>query len=318
MTHAPDALVLLRLRWFQLRRAWPTYGRGLLVLVVIGSMWLVPKATVNDQTLAPWIAGGTLLTVIGLHQRRADHHFVQRHVPRARLAMALEYGVLVLPVFVGLLLAMAWIPAALLPAVLLLPWIPVTRTTGVRGAWMRKRIPAHLFEWKSLLQSSHPGSLLLWLAALGFCWLPVLPMFLLGVLALMACGAQEQCEPRAMLLATSTSARLLLRGKVLGAVRLMTVLVLPVLIGATVFQPHWWWIHGLFALGLVVLVAYAVVLKYANYRPNERLEANGANVTVAAVFAILPGLSLVPLIMLFHELRNARENMITYFHDHHR
>jgi len=196
--------------------------------------------------------------------------------------------------------------------------MPVTRASGVRGAWLRKWLPAHLFEWKSFLQNAHPWSSLLWLAALGFCWLPVLPMFLLGVVALMACGAQEQCEPRAMLLATTADARALLRRKVLGSVWIMLAVQLPVLSGATIFQPQWWWIHTLFGLGMVVLLAYAVALKYANYRPNDRLEANGANVTVAAVFAILPGLGLVPLIMLLNEWRNARANLNTYFDAHDR
>lgn len=317
MTHAPDACVLLRLRWFQLRRAWPAFGRWLLAFTVVGLVWGVRNAAQNDPTLTHWIAGGTLLTLIGLHQRRADHHFVQRHVPRARLAMALEYGVLVLPAFVGLLLAMAWIPAALVPTVLALPWMPVKRSSGIRAAWLRKWIPARLFEWKSMLQSTHPWSLLLWLAALGFSWLPVLPMFLLGMLALMTCGAQEPCESRAMLLATSTDARALLRTKLIGAARIMLVLQLPVLIGATIVRPGWWWIHASFGLGMVVLVAYSVALKYANYRPNERLEANGANVTIAALLAILPGLGLVPLVMLLNEWRNARANLNTYFHAHH-
>ena len=121
-----------------------------------------------------------------------------------------------------------------------------------------------------------------------------------------------------MLLATAADAPALLRSKVFGAMRLMVLIELPVLISATVFQPDWWWIHALFGFGMLVLVAYAVVLKYANYRPNERLDANSANVGVAAVFAILPGLGVVPLIMLLSEVRKARENLHTYFHAHHR
>lgn len=168
-----------------------------------------------------------------------------------------------------------------------------------------------------MLQNTHPWSLLLWLAALAFCWLPVLPLFLLGAIAMLVAGAQEQCEPLGMLLATANSARALLKKKVLGSMQLMSLIVVPVLIIATIFQPQWWWIHALFGLGMLVLVAYAIVLKYANYRPNERLDANGANVGVAAVFAILPGLSLVPIIMLLTELPKARANLNAYFHDHH-
>jgi type IV secretory pathway TrbD component len=157
----------------------------------------------------------------------------------------------------------------------------------------------------------------MWLAALAFCWLPMLPLFLLGIIVLMAVSTQEQCEPRAMLLATADDARSLLRTKVWGAVRLMTLVLMPVLVAATLFQPGWWWVHAGFGLGMLVLVAYAVVLKYANYRPNLRLEANGANVSLAALFAVLPGLSLVPVIMLLTELPKARANLNAYFHAHH-
>ncbi len=290
----------------------------MLLLAVVGAVWLLQKAVLHDSTNTPYIAGGAMLMMWGLHQRRTDHHFLHRHVPQARMAMALEYGALMLPVLLGLLLAGAWASAAVLPVALALPWSPVARSSGVRAGWLRKRIPAQLFEWRSMLQATHPWTLLLWVAALGFCWLPLLPLLLLGAVALMATGAQEQCEPRAMLLASATDARTLLRGKVFGALRLMVLIELPVLIGATVFQPDWWWIHALFGLGMLVLVAYAVVLKYANYHPNARLDANSANVGVAAVFAILPGLGVVPLIMLLTEVRKARENLNSYFHAHDR
>lgn len=312
------ATILLRLRWLQLKRAMPYYGIVLLALAICAALWLLHAILISDATYAPYIAGGALLTVWGMHQRRADLHFLHRHVPKARLALTLEYGALVLPVLLAFLLAGAWNFAALVLVACVLPWLPVVPASGVRGGWLRKWIAPRLFEWRGALQGAWPWAALLWLAALAFCWLPVLPMFLLGALAMLAAGAQEQCEPRAMLLVTAADARALLRMKLLGAMRIMLAVELPVLIGATIFQPEWWWIHLLFGLGMLVLVSYAVVLKYANYRPNERLDTNGANVGVAAVFAILPGLSLVPLIMLLGEVRKARENLNTYFHDHHR
>lgn len=266
---------------------------------------------------APYIAFGSLLAVWGLHQRRADLSFLHRHVPQARAALALEYGVLVSPVFLALLFspAIVWSAAVLLAGAL--PWLPVVRSSGVRGAWLRRYIPAHQFEWRSMLQSTHPWTLVLWLAALAFCWLPLLPLFLVGIVVVMAVGAQEQCEPRAMLLATAPTVRDFLRTKVLGTVRITALVVLPVVVAATVFKPQWWWIHGLFGIGMVVLVGYAVVLKYAHYRPNERLTPNGVNTGIALMFAILPGLSLVPLLMLLGELRNARANLNSYFDAHH-
>jgi len=311
------ATILLRLRWLQLKRALPAYGIALLALAVCAALWMLHAVLVSDASYTPYIAGGALLTVWGMHQRRPDLHFLHRHVPKARLAIAVEYAALLLPVMIALLLAHSWSYAALLPFACALPWLPVVRSSSVRGRWLRRMIPVRLFEWRGAVQGAWPWVALLWLAALAFCWLPVLPLFLLGFIAMIACSAQEHCEPRAMLLATSRDARSLLRAKAFGAMRIMAVLALPVLIGATWFMPDWWWIHLLFGAGLVVLVAYAVVLKYSNYIPNERMSANGANVAVAAVFAILPGLNVVPLIMLLTEWPKARANLRSYFHDPH-
>lgn len=314
--HHPAHLVLVRLRWLQLRRSVGSLGRVLLALALCGVVLLIRCAVLLDPATARWIAGGALLIATGLHQRRMDIPFLQRHVPSARRAMAVEYGLLMLPVLLGLLSGRAWMAVVLLPLVLAVPWLPVVRAFGARGVWLRRALPAVLFELRSLVQTIYPWSVLLWLAALACCWLPVLPLFLLGLVALLAAGVQEQCEPRTMLLATSTSARGLLRTKLWSTMRVMVLIQLPVLVGATVFQSQWWWIHAFFGLGMLVLVAYAVVLKYANYRLNARLEANGAHVGVAAVFAILPGLSLVPLIMLLTEAPKARANLNTYFHAH--
>ncbi|QQR85917.1 MAG: hypothetical protein IPJ76_15100 [Flavobacteriales bacterium] len=316
-THTPSPTVLLHLRWLQLRRAWPVYGMWFVAVAALSVWTVVRNAVQADATRAPYIAVGTLLVVWGLHQRRPDLPFLHRHVQQARLALLLEYGALVLPVLLALLVTPAIVWSAVVLLACALPWLPVVRSSGVRGAWWRKRIPAHLFEWKSMLQGAHPWVLVLWLAALAFCWLPLLPLFLVGILVMMVVGAQELCEPRAMLLATASNTRDFLRRKLFGSAGLMALVVLPVVVGATVFKPEWWWIHGLFAIGMAVLVAYAAVLKYAHYRPNERLSANGVNTGIAMVVAILPGLSLVPLLMLLSELRNARANLNTYFDAHH-
>ncbi len=314
---APVYTVLLKLRWLQLRRAFPVYGIVLLAGAVIAGVALLQGGAEQDASYAAYIAVGALSGVWGLHNRRRDRHFLLHHLQHPRASMAVEYGAMLLPVALALALAKAWLAVAMVLPGLLMPWVPVKQGMGVRARTIRNVIPASLFEWKGFLQSTHPLGLFIWLAALASCWLPVLPMFLVGVIAMMVAGAQEQCEPRAMLLATATDAVALLRKKVFGSMRIMMIIVIPVVVGATIFRPEWWWIHALFASGMLVLVAYAIMLKYANYRPNVRLDANGANVAVAAVFAILPGLSLVPLIMLLTEVPKARANLNAYFHDHH-
>jgi len=231
--------------------------------------------------------------------------------------MAMEYVVVLLPVAIALATAGFWPWAGAVLGGGLLAWMPVVRMGTVRGSWLRQHVPVRAFEWRAFIQATHPFGVILWSAAMAFSWLPVLPLFLIGAIVLLLCGAYEVCEPRGMLLATAQDPRELLHVKVWAAVRLTMITVTPVLLAATAFHPGWWWVHALFGLGMLTLVTYAVVLKYANYVPNERLSANGANLAVATVFAILPGLSLVPLIMLFTEWPKAQANLRSHFHDHH-
>ncbi len=314
-----DRGLLLRLRVVQLRRAFPAYGLVLLGIAVCAAPWLVHRIVESGADYKYYLSGAVLLSIAGLHQRRPDLQFVHKHLPHPHAELMMEYALLALPVVVGLWCSSAWQQGLVLfAAVLAIPLLPVARISRPRAVWLGAIVPAQLFEWKSALQRTHPFGLLLWVAALSLCWLPVLPLFLLWFIGVMICGMHEDCEPRSMLLATAPNASALLRTKTIGAVKLMTVIVLPVLAGATVFQPQWWWVHLLFGVGQLALVALAVTLKYSNYVPNERLSANGAVITTAAVFAILPGLFVVPLIMLLTERRKALDNLHYRFHDHHR
>ena len=73
-------------------------------------------------------------------------------------------------------------------------------------------------------------------------------------------------------------------------------------------------VHLFFLAGQLSVVGLAIMLKYRSYVPNERLAGNEPLVTTAAVFSVLPGLFLLPLIMLLHERRMALQNLETYFH----
>ena len=313
-----DQGLLLRLRIVQLRRAFPVYGRVLLAIAICGVPILVRSVVESSADYKFYLGGAVILAIVGGHQRRPDLDFVRKHLPYPRSELMAEYALLVIPVVIGFMLGNAWQEGLVLFAVALcIPLMPVARSSRAHSMWLRALIPAHLFEWKSAIQRTHPFGLFLWVAAMALCWLPMLPLFLLWFIGLQICGMYEDCEPRSMLLATAPNARALLRTKTVGAVKLMTVLALPVLIGATVFQPQWWWMHLLFGLGQLVLVAFAVMLKYSNYVPNERLSANGAVITTAAMFSVLPGLFVVPLIMLLSERRKALDNLNYRFHDHH-
>jgi len=307
--------LLIHLRWVQLRRAFPIYGLVLLGLAVCTVPWLVHRIVTIDQEYAYYIAGGVLLSIVGWHQRRPDLDFVRKHLPFPHAELMFEYALLSLPVVLGLW-SMWMVGLVLIATSLIIPWMPAARVSRPHAMWLRALIPAHLFEWKSAVQRTHPFTLLLWVVALALCWLPILPLFLLWLIVVQLCGMQEDCEPRSMLLVTTPDAKALLRTKTSGAVELTTLLVLPVLIGATIFQPQWWWIHLLFGLGQVVVVAFAVLLKYSNYVPNERLTGNGAVITTAAMFSVLPGLFVVPLIMLLTERRKALANLHYHFHGH--
>ncbi|MBK9761100.1 MAG: hypothetical protein IPO90_14290 [Flavobacteriales bacterium] len=306
---------LLRLRLVQLRRSISPAG----VVVLLAALALVPfvvhRMVVHDPSQQPYVNGLLLLILLGWHQQRKDLHFVLKHIERPLSNIGSEYLLVALPVALGQLGTPAWYQAlAVLAAIPVIVRIQPPVLARPRLRWIRSRIPAHLFEWKGGLQHAHPLPALLWLLSLAFCWLPILPLMLLWVLIALLVNTQADCEPRAMLLATSPDASTLLRRKLIGGMAIIALLIIPALIGATIFQPQLWWVHLFFLAGQLSVVGLAIMLKYRSYVPNEHLTGTEPLVTTAAVFSVMPGLFLLLLIMLLRERRVALQNLDTYFH----
>ncbi|MFZ1331251.1 MAG: hypothetical protein WAR83_03640 [Flavobacteriales bacterium] len=286
----------------------------LVLFLLAGVPRLVWELMGDDPNMRYYISGAFVLTIYGWHQRRADLSFVHKHIDHPKSALMLEYVLLALPFAVGLCSGGAWfIGFIVLLATMALVYVPTPESSGTQLRWLRSMVPIELFEMKAVLQRTYPYALLLWILALAFCWLPVLPLFLTWILTMMFTANLEDCESRAMLLVTATDARALLRKKIMGALAITMVVIVPVLIGATIARPEWWWIHGLFGFGQLSVIALAVTLKYKEYVPSERLTANGATIAVAAVFAIMPGLFLLAVLMVLTERRKAIENLELYF-----
>jgi hypothetical protein len=306
---------LLRLRLVQLRRSISPAGVVALLVALALLPFGVQRLVVHDPSLQPYLNGVLLLGLLGWHQQRLDLRFVLKHIERPLSNLGAEYLLVALPIAMGQVNTLAWYQAAaVLAAIPLIVRIQPPVLSRPRLRWLRSRIPASLFEWKGGMQRAHPLPALLWLLALVFCWLPVLPLMLLWGLSAMLTTIQADCEPRAMLLATCSDAATLLRRKLAGGMTIVALLMTPVLIGATIFQPQLWWVHLFFFVGQLSVVALAIVLKYRSYVPNERQTGNEAVITTAAVFAVMPGLFLFPLIMLLWERRGALQNLNTYFH----
>jgi len=306
---------LVRLRLTQLRRAYPGWWVVLLAIAIIAIPIVVEKLVVSDSNMRYYLSGAFLLAVVGWHQRRPDLRFVRKHIAQPNGSLMLEYLLLALPVMIGFGMANAWVEVgAVLFGMIALVFMPVMDPVGTHMRWLRSRIPALLFEMKAGLQRTYPFAFVIWVLALAFCWLPALPLFLTWVLTMIMASQFEECESRAMLLVTASDARSILNKKIAGSLKIMLLIMAPVLIAATIARPEWWWIHGLFGLGQLSVIALAVILKYKEYIPNERLTANGATIAIGAVFALLPGLFLLPLLMSLTDRRKALENLDLYFH----
>ena len=308
-------ITLLRLRYYQIRRAYPGWWVVLVAFAIIAVPIVVENLVYSDANMRYYLSGVFLLAVHGWHQRRPDLVFVQKHIDQPRGSLMLEYLLLALPLMIGLGLAGAWVEVgALVVGSIVTAFIPFIDASGTHLRRLRSRIPAQLFEWKSALQRTYPFALVIWILALAFCWLPALPLFLTWILTMIMASQFEECETRAMLLVTASNARSLLKKKISGSILIMLIVIAPVLIGATIARPEWWWINVLFGLGQLSVIALAVILKYKEYVPTERLTANGATIAVGAVFALLPGLFLLPVVMALTERRKALENLDLYFH----
>ena len=245
-------------------------GLRLALLALFGGMGLLQiGAGLARMTHGRWVVPPLVaLALLGAHRQRADAQFLTTAAPDVRPWLAAEYGLLALPLALGLLAGRGAGPAALtLALALLVAWVPPARAgRPTRHRW-RSPFRSEAFEWVSGMRATK--GLLIWPVLLGLtAWqraAPVAPVAALVAWLLVAMACYGTPEPVAMLaLAARTPRQFLRRRLALGlGYGAATALPFGLLLGVGIS----WGAAVAVLLVWLALLALLMLTKYAFY-PN--------------------------------------------------
>lgn len=264
------------------------------LLVLVGRALTLAAGHPRGQWLVPPVVA---LLLASAHRQRADMRFLASSAPAYRCWLAVEYGLLALPMVLVLLLFGNW--GAALLTLGLAPgagWLPPARESRSTRHRVRSLFRSEAFEWVSGMRT---GGLWLWpvllAGAVWQCASPLGPVVALGVWLLVVLGSYGTPEPVNMLALAARTPRQFLRRR----------LALGVSYAALTAAPFFWLLAagpagvggmaaaGIFWLGLVALL---ILIKYAFYPSATHIRTT--QTLVVGVALALPANPVYPVLLL--------------------
>lgn len=310
---------LLKLRVFQLRREINEGGPA--IVIAIGFLWfLIYGSYLQYQTkhTAISLTAALFLVSLFIQLNRKDKSFIYTHLSRPYWQIYAEYCCLTFPFSFSCLITDNWFCLPLLLSLLLLP--PIFKYEKSNRTLFKKLssfIPVANFEWISGFRKYYLTLVPLYFLSLGFSWLPILPLGLIWITTLIICNFHNECEPLNLLKETNRNTSRFLKQKMLKNTLFISILFSPVLIINSFFQPDYIFINTLFLLSMIILLCFAICLKYSMYWPSKSVISANMNMALAAIFAAIPVLMPVSLFMTVEHFQKAKKHLTQFTDDQH-
>ena len=309
---------LIKIRSMQLLRLLQELG---LVRVIIGIVVLligiggIREFVAQGEHLLV-IPGALFLSLLMLHQKRSDLKFFSLYAVRVKIIYAIEYGMMAVPFVIALFLMGNFMEGLVcLAAPLLVPFIPILQGDLVFNSSLQKLIPNELIEWKSGVRRLLLPTALLWLIGLSTSFfigsVPIV-IFLLGMLI---SGFYERMESLPMLVASEQSSSSYLNRKTWLSVASFSALCLPLVLAFSAFHPAQFYIPIIELMVFNLLIAFAVVVKYAFYLPEPDSKGNQMLLAIGFIGVLIPFVLPVFLFFLLRFYFKAKQNLNLYLHD---
>lgn len=310
---------LLQLRWWQLRKECRgiglVYVALLLLLVFVAAVALsgLYRKGLQQALLA---SGMISLLVLTLQVSRKDKAFVARHMAGGYRNIFVEYLTLTLPFTFSVLFSpYPWLFVLMQIAFFFIARIMVDTRQQVWFGFLSRWIAPRDFEWLSGVRKNFALLLVCYVVALGLCWLRIAPLVPLWIITMIVASFYAECEPLHLLKAEHNSPVALLRAKLRRHLALLSIISLPVLLLHILWYPSLVLIGLAFVIAQYVLLSFALLLKYATYRPDTLLTGNSLLLGLMAVSVLIPFLLPVPLLMSIRYYRKAIVHLKSYYHD---
>ncbi len=310
--------ILLIIRWRQARKELRgiglVYALVLLVLVCLASAYLYGQF--GKAGTAWFFSGLIVFSVLSVQIGRRDKAFVALHMEQPVLSLYLEYLVLTLPFTAPVVATPYWYLFPVMQGCFY--GIAHIRATPAKKTWLQglsRFIAPRDFEWLAGMRQAGFLVLFLYVTALTLSWLIVAPLVCLWLITVRITSFYLECEPLALLWSNADTPARLLRGKIKRHVRLLLLLLLPVLILHTLLCPAMVWVNLAFLVLQVLLLVFAILLKYTTYTPGTLITGNNILMGLAAVSIAIPFLLPIPLLMSIRNYGRALRQLKTYTYD---
>ncbi len=313
----PPLTTLLKIRLIQLKRELNLAGFG--VIIVFGLLWLLIYASYSTFQKTPdayYLTAFIFMVCVWIQYARNDKLFVFSHIHKPHLAIYSEYVALTLPFAISSLLTVNWFCYPVLLAGLLV--VPFLKQTSKQKTYFKNIsaiIPASDFEWISGFRKSFACLIPLYVLAIGFSWLKILPLFLLWFITVTISSFYDEFESLQIVKEGNLRSAKFLRQKLIRHSKYIVLLYSPVIVINTVFNSEYWVLNLLFIPIQLSLLSFAIYLKYSSYEPGKR--SIGSNIVLALVSlgSIIPFLLPIPLLMAVVYYGKAKNNLDNYLHD---
>ena len=258
----------------------------------------------------------TIAILAGFHGKRRDREFLELHVKRFRVLMALEYTVILLPFIVGFIYFGHFIHAAAIIVVAwTLPFLQIRRRQRKQWTPFHRYIPDQMFEWKAGVRKYLVWIVLTYLAGLALSytiWAVPAALILLGVIV---AGFYENFEDLDILMSEESNGSKLLFQKIKRNIQAYTWISLPLILAFVIFNYNQWHLAVIAYLLATSLHIYMIAVKYTFYLPGKPAGSTSIFAGIGAVGILVPVFAPVVWLMTVYFYRRSMVNLENYLHD---
>ncbi len=313
-------MILITIRRIQLKKEIQELGAGVFLLLAF-LLVLVNGAyhCYQEMPLAAYLVAALFFICLNIQFARKDKSFVYSCIENPKKEIYLEYVILTFPFSVTALFTSNWfLYPFLLVALALIPQFKYTFQQKTYFKKIARFISPKDFELISIFRKSFLYIIPIYLLAIAFGWFRFLPLVLLWLMVTSIASGYVECEPLIILKEKKVSPAQFLKQKLIRHSKYLVLLILPIVIINTIFNPEFWWLNLFFIPNQLAVLVCAISLKYSTYEPNRKFTGNNmtfAFVSIVSLIAIVPYLLPIPILMALFFYNNAKQHLQTYLHD---
>jgi hypothetical protein len=308
---------LLYIRLKQLKRE--IDGLSLYIIPIIAIAAYIAFVTFKEFQKgqnAIYIIIGLSLLCLSIQLSRKDKTFVFKHLDNPHIQIFLEYMLLTLPFSITCMVTKSWYCYPIL--LIALFCITLFKFEFKQRATFKKLsniISATNFEWISGFRKQYFYFILLYTLTIIFCWIKILPLFLLWFLTIIILSFYSECESIQVLREGNKSTKHFLFSKLKACIIYVLILYTPIIIVNSFFNPVFLLINVLFIPIQISLLGFAICFKYSSYTPNKVKIGNNISLAIVSMGSALPHFLPVPAILFIVYFYKAKDNLKKFLDD---